>query len=414
MPAGFAIAEVFWSGLNRAAALACCLVVMACGSADRLSAVPRDLEAQAEIPGLTGIRYFAPQHVRIALADAVGALEIERTAFRASGQRGQLPPMAFLAISGGGEDGAFGAGLLVGWGQHGSRPHFKVVTGVSTGALTAPFAFLGGAYDEKLKSIYTQTSAKDIFESRWVLAALLDDAMSDTTPLRRTVARFMDDKMVQDIAEEHRKGRILLVATTNLDGQRGVVWNITKIAASGHPRAPALIRDILIASAAVPGVFPPVMIDVEVDGKQYHEMHVDGGASMQVFTYPPGLELEREARVRGVTRAKLMYVIRNARLNADLVQVDRRMLSIAERSISSLIQNQGVGDLYRIYVTATQDKMDFNLAFIPPSFNVPLKEPFDRQYMNALFKVGYDLGVAGYRWHKAPPAIVDPVDQTAR
>ena len=297
----------------------------------------------------------------------------------------------------------------MGWSAHGSRPQFKVVTGVSTGALTAPFAFLGAAYDEKLKSIYTQTTAKDIFESRWILAALLDDAMSDTAPLRRTVAKFMNDKMVQDIAEEHRKGRILLVATTNLDGQRSVIWNITKIAASGSPRATALIRDILIASAAVPGVFPPVMFDVEANGRQFHEMHVDGGASMQVFTYPPGLDLQREARTRGITRAKRMYVIRNARLNADMVQVDRRMLSIAERSISSLIQNQGVGDLYRIYVTATQDGMDFNLAFIPPSFHVPLKEPFDRHYMNTLFKVGYDLGVSGYAWHKAPPAIVDPV-----
>lgn len=362
----------------------------------------------AEVPGLRDVRYFAPQHAKAALADAVAALEKERALLAASGHRGPLPPMSFLAISGGGEDGAFGAGLLVGWSEKGGRPQFKVVTGVSTGALTAPFAFLGPAYDEKLKSIYTQITAKDIFESRWMLAALFDDAMSDTSPLRRTVAKFLDDKMVQDIAEEYRKGRMLLVATTNLDGQRGVVWNITKIAASGHPGATALIREILVASAAVPGVFPPVMIDVDVNGKRHQEMHVDGGASMQVFAYPPGLELEREARARGVTREKRMYVIRNARLDADMVQVDRRLLSIAGRSISSLIQNQGVGDLYRIYITSRQDKMDFNLAFIPPGFNVPLKEPFDRHYMNALFKVGYDLAVAGHRWHKAPPDLAGP------
>ena len=284
MSAGASITATFRSGLCRLAALACCLVMLACSSTGRLSAVPRELEVDAQVAGLRDIRYFAPEHSKIALADALGALDIERAAVAASGHRGQLPPMSFLAISGGGEDGAFGAGLLVGWSAHGSRPHFKVVTGVSTGALTAPFAFLGAAYDEKLKSIYTQTTAKDIFESRWVLAALLDDAMSDTAPLRRTVAKFMDDKMVHDIAEEHRKGRILLVATTNLDGQRSVIWNITKIAASGSPRAPALIRDILVASAAVPGVFPPVMIDVEANGRQFHEMHVDGGASMQVFT----------------------------------------------------------------------------------------------------------------------------------
>ena len=360
---------------------------------------------RAEVPGLRGIRYFAAQHADAAVADAIEALGRERAALAASGHRGPLPPMSFLAISGGGEDGAFGAGLLVGWSAQGTRPQFKVVTGVSTGALTAPFAFLGPAYDEQLKSIYTRTTAKDIFESRWILAALLKDAMSDTSPLRRTVARFLNDKMVRDIAEEHRKGRMLLVATTNLDGQRGVVWNITKIAASGHPKAVALIREILIASAAVPGVFPPVMIDVEADGKRYQEMHVDGGASMQVFTYPPGLELDRLAHARGAAREKRMYVIRNGRLDADPVEVERRLLSIAGRSISSLIQNQGVGDLYRIYVTSRKDEMDFNLAFIPPDFKVQLKEPFDRHYMNALFKLGYDLAVPGYRWHKAPPDV---------
>jgi hypothetical protein len=408
MSASATITGLCRSAARRAAALGCCLAIMACSSPDRLSAVPKDLEMRAEVPGLRDIRYFAPQHGQAAVADAVEALRREHAALAANGHRGPLPPMSFLAISGGGEDDAFGAGLLVGWSAHGTRPQFKVVTGVSTGALTAPFAFLGPAYDEQLKSIYTRITSKDIFESRWFLAALLEDAMSDTAPLRRTVAKFLDDEMVRAIAEENRKGRLLLVATTNLDGQRGVVWNITKIAASGHPRATAVIRDILVASAAVPGVFPPVMIDVEVDGRRYHEMHVDGGASMQVFTYPPGLDREGHAVTRGIAREKRMYVIRNGRLDSDLVQVERRVLSIAGRSISSLIQNQGVGDLYRIYVTSQRDGMDFNLAFIPRSFNTPLKEPFDSQYMNALYKVGYDLAVSGYRWHKTPPDVAVP------
>jgi hypothetical protein len=206
------------------------------------------------------------------------------------------------------------------------------------------------------------------------------------------------------IATEHRKGRILLIGTTNLDARRPIIWNIGKIAASGQPGALDLVQKILVASAAIPGAFPPMMIDVEVDGKRYQEMHVDGGASAQVFLYPPGLNV----RTSGVVRERRLYVIRNARLDPDWAQVDRATMTIASRAISSLIQTQGVGDLYRIYLIAQRDGFEFDLAYIPKSFTRELKEPFETAYMKALFQVGYDLAAKGYPWAKGPPGFTAP------
>jgi len=228
--------------------------------------------------------------------------------------------------------------------------------------------------------------------------------MADNAPLQRTVAKYVDQGMLDAIAAEYKKGRILLIGTTDLDARRPVIWDIGKIADSKGPGALKLVRQILVASAAVPGAFPPTMIDVEVNGKHYQEMHVDGGASAQVFVYPPGLDLSKS----GVTRERHLYVIRNARLDPDWAQVDRSTMTIASRAISSLIQTQGVGDLYRIYLTAQRDGLDFNLAYIPKTFTRELKEPFETAYMDALFKVGYDMAAKGYPWVKAPPGFNAP------
>jgi predicted acylesterase/phospholipase RssA len=293
--------------------------------------------------------------------------------------------------------------LLVGWTEAGTRPEFKLVTGVSTGALTAPFAFLGPKYDEQLKAVYTTISGSDVLEERGMLAALFDDALADNAPLKRLVARYVTADMLKEIAAEYAKGRFLLVATTNIDARRPVIWNISKIAASGHPRSLDLVQQILVASAAIPMAFPPTMIDVVANGKPYQEMHVDGGASAQVFVYPSRLKIKEISAETGNTRERRAFIIRNARLDPDWADTKRQALSIAGRAVSSLIQTQGVGDLYRIYATAERDGVDFNLAFIPSSFDVPLNEPFDQHYMNELFKVGYELGRSGYAWNKAPP-----------
>ncbi len=384
-------------------AVAALSLFQGCSSPTRLSAVPEKQQAAAVVGDMTGIRYWQKADLPQMQADGREAYMREAALHAAGGSKGPLPTANFLAISGGGEDGAFGAGLLVGWTAAGTRPEFKLVTGVSTGALTAPFAYLGPAYDQRLKEIYTTMSAKDVLRKRSVLAALYDDALADNAPLLRTLAKYVTQQVLQAIAAEHAKGRILLIGTTNLDARRPVLWNIGKIAASGSPNALDLVHHILLASAAIPAAFPPTMIDVEVDGKPYQEMHVDGGASAQVFVYPPSLHVAQISQQAGISRERRAYIIRNSRLDPDWADTKRQVLSIAGRAVSSLIQNQGVGDLYRIYTTTQRDGVDFNLAYVPPTFDVPLTEPFDRHYMQELFKLGYELARNGYSWTKTPP-----------
>jgi predicted patatin/cPLA2 family phospholipase len=391
------------ASLQKLAIAGCILALAGCTTPTRLSAVPQQDELSMNVGSMQAIRYYPPDQLGSLQADALDAINRERAALAAAGHTGPLPPVSYLAVSGGGEDGAFGAGLLTGWTETGTRPEFKVVTGVSTGALTAPFAFLGPAYDGQLKEMYTTLSAADVLETRSFLAAIYDDAMADTAPLRRTIAKYMTMDVLAAIAREHAKGRILLIGTTNLDLRRGVIWNIGKIAASGSPEALELVRSILVASAAIPGAFPPVMIDVTVDGKPYQEMHVDGGASAQVFVYPPSLKIAEAAKALGIERRRDVYVIRNARLDAQWADVKRETMSIASRAISSLIQTQGIGDLYRIYAVSQRDGVGFHLAYIPPSFNMKLEEPFDSAYMRALFELGHRMGAQGYPWQDRPP-----------
>jgi predicted acylesterase/phospholipase RssA len=400
----FRAAAAGWRVPTAALAL---LVTAACALPVRLDAVPAPEANSVTVLGMKDIRYWGDESSPAMIREGIASYHRELAYWRETGHQGPLPPANYLAISGGGENGAFGAGLLVGWTAAGTRPEFKLVTGISTGALIAPFAFLGPHYDARLMAVYTRTSANDILEKRSYLAALFDDALASTAPLRLTLQRFVDQKMLDDIAAAYRQGRLLLIGTTDLDEGRPVIWNVGKIAASGQPGALRLVREILRASAAVPGAFPPVMIDVEANGRHYQEMHVDGGASAQVFVYPPSLQVQSVGRAAGIRRERRLYVIRNARLDPEWAQVQRRTLSIVGRAVSSLIQTQGIGDLYRIYVAARRDDIDFNLASIPSSFKMQLESPFEAAYMRGLYEVGYDLGRRGYRWAKHPPGYQD-------
>ena len=255
--------------------------ISGCATLERLPAVTYAQAKQADILDIPDARFYVAETKQI-LEIAVKANQRRNLA------RGVSATRRFLAISGGGDDGAFGAGLLVGWSDRGDRPEFDMVTGVSTGALSAPFAFLGRAYDPQLKAVYTATSASDIFEKRApLLGAIAGDALTDNAPLRQMISRNLDDEMLRRIAEEYRKGRLLFILTTNLDQGRPVIWNIGSIASSNHPKARELIIEVLLASTSIPVVFPPVMLDVTVSGERYQEMHVDGGTIAQAFLYPP-------------------------------------------------------------------------------------------------------------------------------
>lgn len=316
-------------------------------------------------------------------------------------------PHTYLAISGGGTSGAFAAGILLGWTEAGNRPEFTTVTGISAGALVAPFAFLGPEYDEVLKRVSSDLEAGDVYKERRLIRALRTDAMATTEPLQALIARYVDQEVVEKIAAAHRDGRSLNIGTTNLDSMRPVIWRIGPIANSGHPEALALIRRILLASASVPAAFSPVLIPVEVNGLTYDELHVDGGAASQVFFYPVGVDYEEVLSKLKVPGRPKVYIIRNSRLDPIHEQVENKLFPIAERSLDSLIRTQGIGDLYRIYLQTCRDGLEFHLAYIPPDFTMKSDGGFDRAYMRALFDLAYERSKAGYPWKKMPPELQD-------
>jgi hypothetical protein len=381
-------------------------IATGCGMPTRRHAVPADAQDRAVISGMSpAVRTWGTVLNPAFQQEIVESVRRERAHRIASGQTGPLPLAEFLAISGGGSRGAFAAGLLNGWTAAGNRPEFKAVTGVSTGALIAPFAFLGPDHDATLRRFYTEITTKDILTRRSLLAALFDDAVTDNAPLRRLVGDLIDQKLLDTIAVEYRKGRLLLIGTTNLDAQRAVIWNVGAIAASGHPRALELVRDVMIASATIPAAFPPVMIDVEVDGQHYQEMHVDGGAVARVFLYPPSLKIREVTEAAGVRREHRVYIVQNDRIEPGWAETPRRTLGIAVRAMSLMLTSHGVGDLYRTYLNTQRDGIDYNLAWIPAEFKVQPREPFDREYMQKLFDVGFEIGKKGGFWKKVPPGF---------
>ena len=396
------MAAMHWARLMLVA-IAMQTSIAGCSTPDRLPAVPTASALQPD-NGLAPFRFLVARETDSFAAEAQSALAKERAWLASQGKGSELPPVYFLAISGGGDNGAYGSGVLNGWTASGTRPEFKVVTGVSTGALIAPFAFMGPKYDYVVKKVYTTTAQKDIFKKRGIKALLFGDAMADTAPLATLIGSYVTREFLDEIAGEYAKGRILLVGTANLDSLEPVIWNMTAIAASKEPGAMKLFQRILLASASIPGAFPPVMLDVNLGGTHYQEMHVDGGTMAQVFLYPPSI-----SAANSVQRKRVLYIIRNARLDADWASTQRRTMTIAMRAIDSLTTTQGVGDLYRIYATAQRDGLDYNLAFIPPTFNTPHREMFDTNYMQSLYDVGFEAAKAGYQWQKYPPGFAVPV-----
>lgn len=364
--------------------------------------LPADLENQVQMPGMSGVRAWGDEYSKSFEQSAVESIVQEKAA-----NNGELEPVVYvLALSGGGAEGAFGAGILCGWTKAGTRPQFKLVTGISTGALMAPFAFLGSAYDEQLEQVYTTISSDDIYQPYGPVTILLSLAnlkalpsMADSRPLARLVARMIDADLLQKVGREHLKGRRLLIGTTQLDAQRLVIWNMGAIAASGHPQALELFRKIMVASASIPAMFPPQHFEVEAAGNHFQEMHVDGGTRAQVMLY------ESSVRFLTVTsrRPRRLYIIRNEQVHPEWQDVKPQLKYIAIRTIDTLLKSQGVGDLFRLYVFAQRDQFDYNLAYIPPDFTLRPTSTFDTAYMNKLFQLGYQLACCGQPWRKYPP-----------
>jgi patatin-like phospholipase len=377
-----------------------------------LAPVPAELADQVTVLGLENARFWAWYDTQgpVMVTEWEQSLERERAI---AGPGAALPPAYFLAVSGGGGDGAFGAGLICGWFDSGTMPTFKLVTGVSTGSMIAPFVFLGGSYIDQLRMIYTTISDKDVRTMRalnGLYGVVFADALADTTPLYRLISRYVTEQMLADIAAEYHKGRLLLIATANLDQQRPVLWNIGAIADTRHPDALELVRKLILASAAIPGAFPPVMIDVEANGQRYQEMNVDAGVVAQTFLYPSYLGSRMNFASGRFARERHAYIIRNSRLDPNWASVNRQFLTITQRSISTMIHYLGYNDLLRVYETTGRDNVDYNLAYIETDFGRARVEAFDPDYMKALFEYAFDKGRRGYSWHKAPPIFESDVD----
>lgn len=319
----------------------------------------------------------------------------------------------FLALSGGGAYGAFGAGVLCGWTQRGDRPDFKVVTGISTGALQATPAFLGPAYDPLLRRFYTEITTADIYRRRSSLAGVMSDGMLDPAPLRRLLAGAIDETVVAAVAAKHLAGHRLFVGTANMDANEFVIWDLGAIAASGRRDARSRYLDVLLASCSIPVMFPPVYFDVEVEGRRYHEMHCDGGAEAQVFLRGFMLDVEDALEGAGLNTGEVkgrLFVIRNGRADdrPGYSPVGPSTLSIAEATIEKLFKVSAASSLYRMYVLAGRYGVGFHLRCIPDDYPLEFSAlDFDRRRMRALFEHGQALGRGSTDWDAAPPDL-DP------
>ena len=374
-----------------------------CAIVNTRIAPPNALIAEkAYIPTIPAARFWGDQlpdnlAASIAKLPNFGRMAYQRTS---SGQ----PIVNILALSGGGGDGAFGAGLLTGWSKSSKRPTFHLVTGVSAGAIIAPFAFLGSRYDPQLKQIWTQYKTQDLVIAQILPGILGGSSLADTGPLAKLVAKYVTRSFLRQIAREYRKGRMLLIGTTNLDAQRPVIWNMGEIAANRHRGALALFRKVIMASAAIPGAFPPVNINVVSGGRNYDELHVDGGVTKEVFIGPPQLNLSDLDGAYPSPPLRRIYIIKNGKLTPEFEPVQPTALKIAARSITTLTKYQNQGDIYRIYHQAKAAGADFRLAAVPASFDAKADQVFDLKYQRALFEEGLRFGRKG-AWMILPPEI---------
>jgi len=353
--------------------MAAALLAAGCATERIHVAVPATLTTRAELPGFPGVRYAG--------ADGWARLE-EAVAVAVQTAPAEKPEVAMLAVSGGGSRGGFGAGVLCGWTERGDRPEFRVVCGVSSGALIAPFAFLGSGYDPQLRAASAEVTNRDIYQLRNPLVALDNDSLVSTEPLARTLAELIDGAALQLIAEQHRRGRRLYVLSTDLDAQRAVVWDLGAIAASGRPDAAEVFHQVMLASAAVPVAFPPQYFPVTVGGRSFDEMHVDGGLMVQAFLpLPPRGTLAAGRRLSA-------YAILNGKFGGDWMSVPPRVVAIATRTFHTLTRAQCIANLREIADRAQETGAEFRCASIPDEFALQSHTGFNHPYIQQLFELG--------------------------
>jgi len=383
---------------RRARGLFVCLPLLlllgacAAGWPDRPS-LTLDQQLAATIPDMPDVRFWSDE-TPAEMARIRTRLTRERR-----GTETESKPLALLALSSGSDDAAFAAGVLEGWTRSGTRPDFTVVTGVSAGALTAPFAFLGSDYDARLRRLYTTITQKDVYTRRGVNGLISGPSLADTRPLRALIAANIDTALVDRIAAQHERGRRLYIMTTNLDAGRGVVWDMGAIAASGSSRRLELFRDILLASASVPGAFTPVLVQAESGGRSFSELHVDG-ATISGFYVVPDAALWTGG---GAQPGGAIYLIVNGRLTPDFEVVKPHSFSILGRALMTVLYAQDRMSIIGTYNYARQHGMDFHMTYIGSDFGEKSKSLFAQPYMSNLYEYGARKGASTTSWLMQPP-----------
>ena len=373
----------------RLTLLAVIFMLGACASGARSSFDLQD-RAGARPMGLIS----APNHPIRVYLDAEDRAAIFQQAFREGVPVGPDGRLDFIALSGGGSNGAFTAGLMKGWSETGERPDFEVVTGVSTGALAAPFVFLGPDYDDELAEAYTGGAAAGLLQSRG-LGALIGSGIYKSAPLRSLVERFVTEDVLRAVAAEYAKGRVLLVATTDLDSQRGVSWDLGAIATQGTPQALELFRSVLVASASIPGAFPPVLIQSDNAGLRFEEMHVDGGVAAPFLAVPETLWSFEEPS--DTLRGARFYVVVNGRTNPSFGITKDTPQGVLGRSIDILLRASLVTTLAGNRAFADRNDLFFRYAALPDDSEASALD-FSLESMSAVYEIGRQGAISRAAW----------------
>jgi predicted patatin/cPLA2 family phospholipase len=381
----------FAHGVRGFAVAALCIVLTAgCASIERIAYTQQE-QTHAVVPGFPDARVWADDPI------------IAQRGIAASAGITKQPTI--LALSGGGADGAFGAGLLTGWSARGNRPQFSIVTGASAGALMAPFAYLGSGYDEVLRSVFASGEMENFLQFEGV-SGIVGSGLFKAGPLRDLIAKYVDAGTLEAVAQQYRSGRKLFIVTTNLDAQRTAIWDMGRIASSGNPKALDLFRKVMEASSSIPGIFSPVLIDVEAEGKAFAEMHVDGGVTANIMVVPEAILVANRAALPQSVRPKV-YIVINGKLDPYFEVVKPRTLQIAIRSFETSVRANTRNALLATYEFAKRRNWQVNIAAIEDSVPNQAKPGFDTAYMRTLFDYGYERGKSGQLWQPTPAETIE-------
>jgi hypothetical protein len=369
------------------------LVLAACGTTPEERQLSTRPATYAVLPN--GHDPLNPDALSPNYGKLAGTRNPEENAVRAL-ERAKGRPLNIITLSGGGQNGAFGAGFLIGWRESGQRPLFDAVGGVSTGALLATHALLGTPADDALlEEMYTQVSKEDIYSDKGLLAIVSGtDSLKDTKPLRSLIAKYITADTLRRVAEVGDEGRFVVVGTTNVDYGQTWVWNMTAIARAGELE---LYRNVLLASASFPIVFPPV----EIDG----HLFVDGAARSNLVV--PGMA-GQERPSPPLYGPGNIYLISNGRLQHPPEALRRALGDVAATTVGVMMDQSMQTAVTRSFFGAQVLGYRFNMVAIPDDVKIG-KDPlaFDPQQMRAAFDAGREMGRQSDPWAHVPPNTGD-------